>query len=69
MVCFRRETTVLVHGERETGDKQNSETSMRTLDVQQKSVGRVLIRSIIQTDLLLLCGEWIAEESILFPHP
>lgn len=69
MVCFRKETTVLVHGEWETGDKQNSETSMRTLDVQQKSVGRVLIRSVMQTDFLLLCGEWIVEDRILFPHP
>ena len=70
MVSFRRrETTVLAHGEHETGDKQNLETSIRTLDVQQKTVRRVLIRSVMQTDFLLLCGEWIVEKRILLPHP
>lgn len=34
-----------------------------------KTVGRVLIRSVMQTDFLLLCGEWIVEMRILLPHP
>ena len=41
---------MLAHGEHETGDKQNLETSIRTLDVQQKTVGRVLIRSVMQEE-------------------